>query len=43
MQYVSGVAVHWYVDFLEGANITLGATHDAFPDKFILPTEGMMS
>ena len=36
---MDGVGVHWYMDFLEGANQTLAATHDAYPNVFILATE----
>ncbi|KAI1700264.1 glycosyl hydrolase family 30 TIM-barrel domain-containing protein [Ditylenchus destructor] len=36
--YIDGVAVHWYWDYLFPASL-LGATHDHHPDKFILATE----
>jgi hypothetical protein len=41
VQYISGIAVHWYEDMLESAEVSLGATHNAFPEKFILSTEGL--
>lgn len=37
-KYVSGVAVHWYMDSLIPANV-LDKTHDMFPDKWIFATE----
>ena len=36
-KYVSGIAVHWYMDFLIPPN-ALDLAHDAFPDKFIFAT-----
>lgn len=36
--YVSGIAVHWYSDFISPP-IVLDTTHNNFPDKFILMTE----
>ncbi|KAH7484858.1 hypothetical protein KRP22_006024 [Phytophthora ramorum] len=44
LQYVSGVAVHWYrnVDFVLGMGghfDDLVEFHDSYPDLFILPTE----
>ena len=36
-KYVSGIAVHWYMDFLIPPS-ALDLTHDAFPDKFIFAT-----
>ena len=41
VQYISGIAVHWYEDMLESAEVSLGVTHNAFPEKFILSTEGL--
>ncbi|XP_044530979.1 lysosomal acid glucosylceramidase [Gracilinanus agilis] len=38
-QYVSGVAVHWYLDFLAPANATLGETHRLFPDTMLFASE----
>ncbi|XP_076289098.1 lysosomal acid glucosylceramidase-like [Lasioglossum baleicum] len=40
-QYASGVAVHFYFDFLNSPDV-LTQTHDAFPDKFILMTEACL-
>lgn len=37
-EYVSGWAVHWYVDFL-GFQDTMDQTNALFPDKFIFYTE----
>lgn len=36
--YVSGIAVHWYWDWLVCPEV-LNKTHELFPDKFILATE----
>ncbi|OAD60321.1 Glucosylceramidase, partial [Eufriesea mexicana] len=37
-KYVSGIAVHWYADFIVPPAV-LDATHDLHPEKFILMTE----
>ncbi|XP_005104817.1 lysosomal acid glucosylceramidase [Aplysia californica] len=37
-QYLSGVAVHWYSDFLVPSDV-LTKTHTNFPDKFIFASE----
>lgn len=37
--YSSGIAVHFYADLLDSPDV-LTQTHDLFPDKFILMTEG---
>nr|XP_002129322.1 glucosylceramidase [Ciona intestinalis] len=37
-QYVSGIGVHWYWDWLIGPDV-LDDTHNKFPDTFILGTE----
>lgn len=37
-KYVSGVAVHWYMDSLTDPRV-LDKVHESFPDKFILGTE----
>ena len=37
-KYVSGVAVHWYADFIVPP-LPLLNTHNAMPDKFLLATE----
>lgn len=36
--YVDGVAVHWYWDIVD-PRIGLEATHQHFPDKFLISTE----
>ncbi|XP_076388302.1 lysosomal acid glucosylceramidase-like isoform X1 [Megachile rotundata] len=36
--YISGVAVHWYADFISSPQV-LDKTHNNHPDKFILLTE----
>lgn len=36
--YVAGIAVHWYSDFISSP-LALDTTHNNFPDKFILMTE----
>ena len=38
LQYVSGVAVHWYIDGLVPINV-LDFTHDLQPGKFIFGSE----
>ncbi|XP_033750563.1 lysosomal acid glucosylceramidase-like [Pecten maximus] len=40
-KFVSGIAVHWYQDFVVPAN-ALASTHEKFPDKFILATEACL-
>ncbi|XP_064899084.1 lysosomal acid glucosylceramidase-like isoform X3 [Columba livia] len=37
--YVTGVAVHWYLDGVVSATCSLGVTHKLFPDHFLLYTE----
>ena len=37
-KYVSGIAVHWYEDFIT-PSLALSSTHKKFPDKFLLATE----
>lgn len=37
-KYVSGIGVHWYGNLLSPPSV-LTATHDLFPDTFILATE----
>lgn len=41
-EYISGIAVHWYFDWLVGPSV-LNYTHNLFPDKFILATEACNS
>ena len=36
--YISGIAVHWYMDSIVPSNM-LDKTHELFPDKFIFGTE----
>ncbi|XP_022106202.1 glucosylceramidase-like [Acanthaster planci] len=38
-KYVSGIAVHWYFDFFFDFASRLTATHNMFPDMFLLATE----
>ena len=38
LQYVSGVAVHWYLDSVVPINV-LDFTHDLQPDRFIFGSE----
>lgn len=37
--YVHGVAVHWYLDSVIPADISLGVTHRLYPDYFLFATE----
>ena len=37
--YVSGIGIHWYWNWLMPASITMEPTHEEFPDKFMLATE----
>lgn len=37
-KYISGIAIHWYLDFETPPNF-LDFTHNKFPDLFILGTE----
>lgn len=38
-KYIHGVAVHWYLDSLVPAEISLGVTHHLFPDYYLFGTE----
>ncbi|KAM4664783.1 lysosomal acid glucosylceramidase [Discoglossus pictus] len=38
-RYVHGIAVHWYLDALAPADVTLGLAHKLYPDYFVLSTE----
>lgn len=38
-KYISGIAVHWYLDSAVDPVPTLDQTHQLFPDKFIFSTE----
>ncbi|KAL3866868.1 hypothetical protein ACJMK2_044121 [Sinanodonta woodiana] len=40
--YVSGIAVHWYEDFI-APTLSLDVTHKEYPDKFILATEACIT
>ena len=38
-EYVSGIAIHWYFDYLDPTGQRLRDTNSQFPDKFLLYTE----
>lgn len=38
-KYVSGIAVHWYLDLIIPAEPTLSLTHNLFPEHFLFATE----
>ncbi|CAL8256213.1 unnamed protein product [Boreogadus saida] len=38
-RYIHGVAVHWYLDSLVPAEISLGTTHHLFPEYYLFGTE----
>ncbi|XP_058504729.1 lysosomal acid glucosylceramidase [Solea solea] len=38
-RYIHGVAVHWYMDKLIPAEISLGATHHLYPEYYLFGTE----
>lgn len=38
-RYIHGVAVHWYLDSLVPAEISLGTTHHLYPDYYLFGTE----
>ncbi|KAK1151655.1 lysosomal acid glucosylceramidase-like, partial [Acipenser oxyrinchus oxyrinchus] len=38
-RYVHGIAVHWYLDSVVPAELTLGATHSLYPDYFLFASE----
>ncbi|KAG8431733.1 hypothetical protein GDO86_020238, partial [Hymenochirus boettgeri] len=38
-RYVHGIAVHWYLDSLVPPDVTLGRTHQLFPDYFLFASE----
>jgi glucosylceramidase len=40
-KYVSGIAVHWYLDFVVPPSV-LDETNKLFPDKFIFETESCL-
>ncbi|KAM6112534.1 uncharacterized protein FYN12_012865 [Phoenicopterus ruber ruber] len=37
--YISGIGVHWYLDFMAPIDLTLSITHHLFPNYFLLSTE----
>ncbi|NWW32269.1 GLCM Glucosylceramidase, partial [Panurus biarmicus] len=37
--YISGIGIHWYLDFLAPIDLTLSITHHLFPNHFLLSTE----
>lgn len=41
MQYVQGIAVHWYWDWLVGPEV-ISDIYKKYPDQFILYTESCM-
>ncbi|KAE8589117.1 hypothetical protein XENTR_v10022894 [Xenopus tropicalis] len=38
-RYVHGLAVHWYLDAIAPADVTLGHTHQLYPDYFLFASE----
>ncbi|KAM4690186.1 lysosomal acid glucosylceramidase isoform 1-T2 [Rhinophrynus dorsalis] len=38
-RYIHGIAVHWYLDAIVPADVTLGRTHQLFPDYFLFASE----
>ncbi|KAL7875277.1 hypothetical protein SRHO_G00062470 [Serrasalmus rhombeus] len=38
-RYVHGIGLHWYLDHIAPARITLGTTHDLYPEYFLFGTE----
>ncbi|XP_056409090.1 lysosomal acid glucosylceramidase [Hyla sarda] len=38
-RYVHGIAVHWYLDAVIPADISLGSTHHLYPEYFLFATE----
>ncbi|XP_071988396.1 lysosomal acid glucosylceramidase isoform X2 [Engystomops pustulosus] len=38
-RYVHGIAVHWYLDSLIPADISLGSTHHYYPEYYLFGTE----
>uniref|UniRef100_A0AAR2K552 Glucosylceramidase n=1 Tax=Pygocentrus nattereri TaxID=42514 RepID=A0AAR2K552_PYGNA len=38
-RYVHGIGLHWYLDHVAPAKITLGTTHDLYPEYFLFGTE----
>ena len=38
-RYIHGVAVHWYLDNIVPAELSLGATHHLYPEYYLFGTE----
>ncbi|XP_075704751.1 lysosomal acid glucosylceramidase-like [Rhinoderma darwinii] len=38
-RYVHGIAVHWYLDALIPADLSLGSTHHLYPEYYLFATE----
>ncbi|XP_070622696.1 lysosomal acid glucosylceramidase-like [Erythrolamprus reginae] len=38
-QYISGIGIHWYLDFLAPIDLTLSITHHLFPNYYLISTE----
>ncbi|XP_073464899.1 lysosomal acid glucosylceramidase isoform X3 [Aquarana catesbeiana] len=38
-RYVHGIALHWYLDGIIPADVTLGHTHDLYPEYFLFASE----
>ncbi|XP_048338936.1 lysosomal acid glucosylceramidase-like [Sphaerodactylus townsendi] len=38
-QYINGIGIHWYLDFLAPIDLTLPITHHLFPEYYLISTE----
>ncbi|XP_018420734.1 PREDICTED: glucosylceramidase [Nanorana parkeri] len=38
-RYIHGIAVHWYLDAIIPADLSLGRTHDLYPEYFLFASE----
>uniref|UniRef100_A0A8C5RKS3 Glucosylceramidase n=1 Tax=Laticauda laticaudata TaxID=8630 RepID=A0A8C5RKS3_LATLA len=38
-QYINGIGIHWYLDFLAPIDLTLSITHHLFPNYYLISTE----
>ncbi|ETE59934.1 Glucosylceramidase, partial [Ophiophagus hannah] len=38
-QYINGIGIHWYLDFLAPIDMTLSITHHLFPNYYLISTE----
>ncbi|KAL8184500.1 UNVERIFIED_CONTAM: hypothetical protein K2H54_018583 [Gekko kuhli] len=38
-QYINGIGIHWYLDFLAPIDLTLPITHHLFPQYYLISTE----